>query len=138
LRVIISFVTVNSHHVSRSLCTCTCVAWHMAFNDNAIDITCVSTATACFCPSNRPVACRLHCSSTATHVRYCSGRLTTYSTYSSTLTSCMQLYMNCAVEVSIVVTDEESARRRRRNRTALLAEYLFFSIFQCVAIRELI
>ena len=82
LRVIISFVTVNSHHVShRSLSTCTCLACDMALY--AIDITCVSTATACFFPSNRPsVACGLHCSSTDTHLRYCSRRLTTYSTYS--------------------------------------------------------
>jgi len=47
----------------------------------------------------------------------------------------MQLHMNCAVEVSIILTVEESARvtATLQRRTVLLAEYLFFSIFQCVA-----
>ena len=43
----------------------------------------------------------------------------------------MQLYMDCTVEVSIIVTVEESARVMvtPQQRTALLTEYLFFSIF---------
>jgi len=75
LHIIISFVTVNSHQllfVYMHVC-----GLEYGFLYNAVDIACVLTsATACFCPSNRPsVTCGLHCSSTATHPRCCSGLL---------------------------------------------------------------
>ena len=129
-----------SQQSSAALCVCA-HAWPLVRALYAIDTTCVLTAKACFCPSIRAsVACALHCSNTATHLRCCSGRLTTYSTYRPTVQRWLRVcsYIWTALSKLVLHWQTKKAlewRRRRNNELHYWQNKLFVlqHFFQCVA-----